>query len=418
MRVVPLLLALSLQAALASASAVSPPVSAAPAPVTTDSKGNPVTQLVGYVKDSAIRLATGSKELWTNHGRCKEIRAKQKDYREKQKKQWELQEKNISPKEMRARLAAISGGISYDEFVFLAKGKEDRAKLMNLVFLMWGAPKFFPYAMMFYPNILPSPFSPLPDASGAETKLEKLSRQRAHEVIKALVDLEDKARTVPYIAKLNIFGKKAQERRMVATDNLGRSMSTIMNAPGAIGGTGAAMVLEKMDSLLYTSGEAPFDRSEKRLVGVPSAIIVGLMNSISGPGILNGVMPNFMRRGNVVAHVQKISEADSFLVSENVDLESLSTARLLEACNDRLIAGCGRSDDELRKDLSDWLDLAVVKPATRTASSGEEFNGNLARVALMGYYSIEASRDPRCTSYLTRSLFQGQLTEEVSSKKR
>jgi hypothetical protein len=287
---------------------------------------------------------------------------------------------------------------------------------MNLVFLMWGAPKVFPYALMFYPNILPSPFSPLPDPSSRETKLEKVSRQRAHEVLKALVELEERARAVPYLDKLNIFGKKAQERSMIVTDNLGRSMSMIMTTAGATGGIGAAMVLDRIDGLLYKKGD-DFTRGAKRLVGVPGAIILGLMSSISGPGILNGVMPNFMRRGNVVAHVQKISEADNFLVSENVDLESLPNARLFQACNDRLIGGYGRSEEELRKDLSDWLDLAVVQPATRTAATGEEFNGNLARVALMGFYSLEAARDGRCASYLTRSLFQGQLTDDESKNR-
>ena len=413
---VPLLILSSVKTISVSASAVSAPVLACPTPTKKDGQGNPAIQLFDYVKDSAIRLTTGAKDMWSNHGRCKEIRAKQHDYREKLKKQWELQEKNLSPKGMKARLAAVNGGITYDEFIFLANGKEDRSKLMNLVFLMWGAPRVFPYALMFYPNILPSPFSPLPDASGPETKLEKISRQRAHEVIKALVDLEEKARSVPYLDKLNIFGKKAQERRMIATDNLGRSLSLIMTAPGATGGIGAGMLLETMNDLLYKTGEA-FTRGEKRLVGVPSPIILGLMSSISGPGILNGIMPNFMRRGNVVAHAQKISEADSFLVGENVDLESLSTVRLLEACNDRLIGGVGRSEEELRKDLSDWLDLAVVQPATRTAVTGEEFNGNLARAALMGYYSLEAVRDQRCTSYLTRSLFQGQLLEEESKQR-
>lgn len=404
---------LSLQCSMVGASASTVSTST-PAPTVaqpaTESDGNVVTQLFGYVKDSVTRTVTGTQEMWSNHGRCKEIRAKQKDYREKLKSQWELQEKNLSPKEMKRRLAAVNGGITYDEFVFLSKGKEDRGRLMNMVFLMWGAPKFFPYALMFYPNLLPSPFAPLPDASGMETKLEKLSRQRSHAVISTLVNLENEARSVPYLAKLNVFGKKKQERRMIAVDNLGRSIASVMGAAGVAGGAGAELVLEKLEGLLYKKGEE-FNRGDKRLVVVPGAIIVGLMNSISGPGVLNGVMPNFMRRGTVVAHVQKIAETDNFLVNEKVSLEGLSTSRLLEACNDRMIGGTGRSDEELRQDLSNWLDLAVVKPNQRIETTGEEFNENLARTALMGYYSLEAARDPRNASYLPRILFQGQLLQ-------
>ncbi len=393
----------------ASASAVSAPTPVISGPV-KEGDGNMVLQMFGYVKDSLARTVTGTKEMWCNHGRCKDIRSKQKDYREKLKTQWELQEKNLTPKEMRRRLAAVNGGITYDEFVFLTKGKDDRGKLMNMVFLMWGAPRLFPYALMFYPNMLPSPFSPLPDASGKETKLERLSRERSHAVIKTLVDLEREARTVPYLSKLNIFGKKQQQRKMVEVENFGKSMSAILATPGAMGGIGADLVLHKLDSLLYKEGEE-FTRGEKRLVEVPSAIILGLMASIQGSGPLNGVMPNFMRRGNVVAHAQKIAEADNFLVNERVSLESLSTSRLLEACNDRMIGCNGRSDEELRQDLSDWLDLAVVEPKNRTQTTGEDFNENLARTALMGYYSLEAVRDPRCTSYLPRCLFQGQLLD-------
>lgn len=406
-RIVAALLSLHCSIVGGSASTAHTPTTVA-APSTSESDGNVVTQLFGYVKDSVTRGVTGSKEMWSNHGRCNEIRAKQKDYRDKLKSQWELQEKNLPPKEMRRRLAAINGGITYDEFVFLSKGKEDRGRLMNMVFLMWGAPRLFPYALMFYPNMLPSPFAPLPDASGKETKLEKLSRERTHAVVTALLDLEKEARSVPYLAKLNIFGKKKQEQRMVAVDNYGRLIGSVMASPGATRGAGAELVLQKLEGILYQKGEE-FNRADKRLVGVPAAIIVGLMNSINGPGVLTGVMPNFMRRGTVVAHVQKIAETDNFLVNESVSLDTLSTSRLLEACNDRMIAGTGRNDEELRQDLSDWLDLAVVKPKQRVDTTGEEFNGNLARTALMGFYSLEAARDPRSASYLPRFLFQGQL---------
>ena len=53
--------------------------------------GNPVGQLVGYVKDSVVRTVDGTKEMWSNHGRCKEIRGKQKEHREKLKNEWEFE---------------------------------------------------------------------------------------------------------------------------------------------------------------------------------------------------------------------------------------------------------------------------------------------------------------------------------------
>lgn len=294
---------------------------------------------------------------------------------------------------------------------------------MNLLFIMWGAPRLFPYALMFYPDMLPSPFAPLPDASGRETKLEKLSRQRSHAVIETLLNIENEARSTPALAKLNIFGKKKQEQTMAKIDEIGKTASLLMMAPKSSpdsngAAVGARLLLEKMDSFLYNYG---FSKGEKRLVQVPKAITAGLMTGISGKSPLNGVIPNFMKRGTVVAHVQKVAEADNFLVEEKVDLDTLSTARLLEACNDRMIGGTGRSVDELRQELSDWLELAVVEPKGRMERTGEEFNENLARAALMGYYSVDATRDSRSSSYLPRSLFQGQLllpqTEAAGKKK-
>ena len=144
----------------ALSSSVAAPVASTPVAVDASSDGsggNVIFQLFGLVKDSLVRTVDGTKEMWGNHGRCKQIRSKQKEYREKLQKQWEFEEKGLTPKEMKQRLAKVNGGITYDEFVFLVKGQEDRGKLMNMFFLMWGAPRLFPYALMFYPEILPGP---------------------------------------------------------------------------------------------------------------------------------------------------------------------------------------------------------------------------------------------------------------------
>ena len=396
------------------ASAVSAPVTGTPSPPPTSraaggGDGNIVVQLFGLVKDSVVRMVDGSKEMWGNHGRCNEIRAKQKSYRSELKKRWEFEEQGLTPKEMRNRLREVNGGISFEEYMFLSKGKEDRGKLMNMVFLMWGAPKLFPYALMFYPDILPSPFAPPPAFSTKETKLEKMARERAHAVIQTFLSLEKEAHSTPAIAKINIFGRKKQQRTMDTIDSLGRQVATIMSTPGAKDEVGAQMILKSMDLLLYKKDE-DFTRGEKRLIQVPKSVVGGLLTAISGPTPLTGITPNFMRRGTVSTHLQKILEADKFLVTENVDLGSLSTTHLIEACNDRMIfAGPGRSDDELRKGLADWLDLAVVQPTDRIQRTGEFYNDALARATLMSYYSLEGARDSRCASYLPRTMFQGQL---------
>eukprot|EP00957_Ditylum_brightwellii_P159421 12135408-Ditylum_brightwellii.AAC.1 len=81
--------------------------------------GNPIVQLAGYVKDSVVRMKDGTVELYTNHQKCNEIRSKQQLY--------------AKLHDIKGKAAiAKAGGISYAEFDFLQRGKEDRSKLTQL----------------------------------------------------------------------------------------------------------------------------------------------------------------------------------------------------------------------------------------------------------------------------------------------
>ena len=119
-----------------------------------DSGTNPVFQLAGYVKDSFVRMKDGSVQLYTNHKKCNEIRSKQKEYLEKIASTLPKEEQKAAKK-----YYPSAGGITYEEFDFLQKGKEDRGRLANTVFMMVFAPNFVPYAFMFFPDMLPSSFS-------------------------------------------------------------------------------------------------------------------------------------------------------------------------------------------------------------------------------------------------------------------
>ena len=106
--------------------------------------------------------------------------------------------------------------------------------------------------------------------------------------------------------------------------------------------------------------------------------------------------------------MQKLNDIDNFLVEEKINLNDLSTARLLEACNDRMIGGPGQTDEEMREHLRNWLELGVNQPAKRIKESGEYFNCNLAKMALLSFYCISGARDDRSTSYLSRSMYSSQ----------
>jgi hypothetical protein len=362
--------------------------------------------------------------MWSNHGRCNDIRVKQRDYRQKVKKQWEFEEQGLTPQDLKKRLQGVNGGITYDDFVFLSKGREDRGKIMNLMSVAWMAPRLFPYALLYFPSMLPSPFARLPDGSAKETKLGKLSRERSHAVIRTFLAMEQQTKVVPAAAKfnpLNMFSKGKQQKQLDEMASLEQATAKAISTPGTRNAVGAGLVLKTLEDKLYKAEE--LTRGEKRLVSVANPIIKGLVECIEGPSLLSIVTPTFMIRGKICGQLKKIADADEFLIKQKVDLDSLSTASLLEACSDRMIGGPGRSDEELRQGLTDWLNLAVLQPNNRVEQTGEFYNENLARTALLSYYAMDGARDVRSASYLPRLLFQGQtqqatVEEEVERKRK
>jgi LETM1-like protein len=375
---------------------------------TADESGNPIGQFAGYIKDSVVRTAEGFGTLYKNHQRCNSIRAKQKDHKDKIQKKLEM-EGRLSKDEIKKRLKTVNGGITYEEYVFLIKGKEDRGKLMNMAFITWSAPKFLPYMLMFYPSMLPSPLARTADASGRESGLEKLSRERSHAVIQTLLNIENDAKVVPSFSKLNIFGKKAQEERMDAMGMMGALTSKILSTPCVRGPFGAQLFMNALGHHFYSDQE--YSRADNRLIGVPKSLIRGMVTLVEGPSPLTSFFPNFMNRGKVITHIKKITDCDEFLVNEKIDLETLESVHLVEACSERMIGGPGWSDEELRECLSEWLKLSVVQPAAKLQQGEQYYNSNLATFSLLCYNALDATRDDRSASYLPRTLFQGQIKD-------
>lgn len=363
---------------------------------------NPIIKLGEYVKDSFVRFKDGTVQLYTNHQTCNDIRSKQKAYLAKlsASAQTEQQQKILSKYKISA------GGISYDEFDFLQKGKEDRGKLANIVFMMMFAPNFVPYAFMFFPEMLPSPFS-ISTASKmgiAVSKWDSISRERTHAVVQTLLDLEKAARVPPIMSNVNPF-KGGTKRLMEKMEILGHQLGGILVTNGARGCEGAELVMEVLKDQIYKTSK--HTRTETSLANLPKSVISGIGRALEAPSF-NSLIPNFIIRGKVLNNLKQIEESDEFLVEQNVDLSSLSTTVLQEACNSRLIGGIGRSDEEMILHLSKWLELAVKQPDRITKQGNLYYNANLARVALLAYNAIDAARDERSTSYLPRLLFQGQ----------
>jgi hypothetical protein len=358
---------------------------------------NPVFALAGFLKDQLVRMKDGTVECYTNHKRCNDIRSKQRTFAQS----------NGEP-----RRTATSGGITYEEYDFLQRGKDDRGKVGSLVFMSFFAPNFLPYMIMFNPGAMPSPFRVPPAAAGSaieETKWEKISRQRTHAVLSALLDMEKSARVAPTLSKMNPFGAGKTKRTMERIDAMGHTGATLLTTADVVGSSGGAALLRMLSNKLYkSSADGPWDKKDTQLLTVPKPIIRGLAGAISAEtGPPSSFLPNFMVRGQVINHIQKVAEADEFLVKNNIDLGTIAGEPLMQACDVRLIGGPGRSDDELRQGLKQWLNDVTA------TEDGKQCNANLARAALLGYNAVEGARDARSMSYLPRLMFQGQYGSQV-----
>lgn len=372
-------------------------LSNAPVSIHSSSPGNVASQLVGGIKDFFVSYTDAFKAMRMDHERCNMIRQKQNRYKASLKNEWE--ELGVDPTEIRTRLSAVNGGVSFDEFLFLRKGRSDREKLISLVFYASFLPKMLPYMLMFNSgNMLPDQFPKKPISFG-ETKREALSRERCHAALKMLMNL-DRSAHVPGFS-LNPFGGSKKRQQMELYKNI-----TLAIGEALPENPGPDYVMKALERKLFQT-EKPTAR-EVSLVGLPSVFTRGLANVISGNSnrALEGLIPNFIDRTSVLSHIKSVSISDEFLVNQEVDITTLGGPTLVEACNDRLIATLGSSEAEMQEKLTSWLRYAAIIPSRRIRTTGEYYNANLARSALMCYYALDSLRHKQSAAPLPRQLMQ------------
>ena len=353
---------------------------------------NPVLQLLGYVKDSMVNFKDGLSQMNSDHKRCNDIRTKQREYA-----------KDNGFSRPRGLKGIQTGGVSYEEYDFLRKGLVDRNKLFAVTLVATCLPNYFVYYMWSFPDMLPGPFLKMKDAG-------EISRERCHAVISTLLDIEKGARVAPWSSKLNPFGKKATERAMERLRKLGDLACDSFEEKGAIGPSGGALILKKMRNELYTKD--PPSKQRLLLAGniIPKQIVKGLGKAISADPFTKGASPFGI---GLVKHVEYVTLADEFLVDQKVDIDSINSVLLAEACSARLIGGHGSTDEERKEALFQWLEQTEITPKEETKNGAGHFNGNLARAALMCYNAIDSTRDSRSDSRLLRMMYRGQMKEHV-----
>jgi len=349
---------------------------------------NIVFQLGGYVKDSLTRFKDGTIELYTNYQKCQTIRNKEKAFQTINYEDSDNNNNNIGIYKKR--------GITYHDYNFLQKQKLDRGKLGNMLFLLFFAPNIMPYSIMFFPDMLPSPFHPKSTTSLSTTndmKYSSASRQISHAILKTLIDIEqlgssDSSNKSSSKSLLPFgFGKKKAEQKVqqmkellyLTTSFFGSGSSCTTNVPLLLHEdndensskvtttTPTVQILTKLHDQIYTSEKPTKDQT--RFVTVPKPILKGISNllpSSSAPSFLENFLPNFLIRNNILKHIQMIAEGDEFLINEDIDFTTIDNDSLKEICMDRCIVVSSSNDNDdttvLHEKLANWLQFTVVQP--------------------------------------------------------
>lgn len=351
------------------------------------STSNPVAQLATYVRSTVVNFKNGLVQMNTDHRRCNAIREKQRAFA-----------KANGTTRPRGIKGIQTGGIDFEEYDFLGKGLTDRNKLFLVGVVSVCLPNYFVYYLWSFPDMMPTPFLKVKDQ-------EEISRERCHAVLMTLLDIEKGARVAPWSAKLNPFGRKATERAMERLGGLITLGCDSLAENGATGPNGGRMILQKLRPQLYTS--EPPTKQQRLLTGkiVPRQIMKGVTKAIGADPLNKGASPFGI---GTTKHVETVALADEFLVDQNVDIASINSALIAEACSARLIGGPRWSEAERQKGLAAWLEDTVIAPREATKDGTLHYNGNLARAALMCYNAVDGARDARADSKLLRVLYQGQ----------
>ncbi|KAL7477365.1 hypothetical protein ACHAW6_003175 [Cyclotella cf. meneghiniana] len=383
----------TLQYATVQSLAIAPCLTAATKTRRTASS-NPVIQLLTYIKDSMINFKNGLVRMNVDHRCCNIIRQKQI-----------LHAKSMGSTRPRGIRGIQTGGISYAEYDFLRKGLVDRNKLLAVTVVMLCLPNYFVYYLWSFPDMLPSPFLHRKDAN-------EISRERCHAVVSALLEIERGARVPPFSSKLNPFGKKGAERNMERLARYADKACGLFAQDGAVGPNGGKVIMEKLRCELFTN-EAP-NKQQLMLMPkyFPKQVLKGLGKVIGADPLNKGSSPFGI---GPLKHIESVTLADEFLVGQNVDIDSIDSDLLAEACSARLIGGPGWTDDERKEGLSTWLQEVERGPKDVIMNHDGHFNGNLARAVLMCYNAVDAVRDERSDSRLARMMYQGQIKTGVSA---
>ncbi|GMI15224.1 hypothetical protein TrVE_jg237 [Triparma verrucosa] len=363
-----------------------------PIPSGGPTSANADTNMIkGFVQGIGATLTKGRRattQLWTNYNLVKDIRSRYK---------------------------SDATSVSYDEFSLMQRGVEDRWKVLNVMSLMFFASDVAPYALMFYPTMLPSTFSSrfYVPAEGEETQtgpspayiqeLVQSDLNRAHAVVESMLSLERSCVKPSFLEGLNPFGKSASQKKMSSL----RSVSQIVKNMMHLKPQNALAELEQ-----FAFHPDPTSRKVQRFAHAPKPLISGLAKC-NNVGVGPIPLPNFMLRAQLVKHMDKLESYDSYLLSQlskSPDfLDTLSASCIIELGSDRCVLSTSHSVRDVREGVRTWLENAGRQEGYEgvVVEERRRFVKVLGKAIMLGVNCVQGVREERGESELVREMFRG-----------
>ena len=312
----------------------------------------------------------------------------------------QIREVNLLKK--RAKLDG-DDSLSYSEFRFIERSREDFKKCVRLAFTAYLSPELFFYSYVVIPAIstdnpwawttLPSTFD---DAKEEGMRNVIKIKRRQHAVFRGVTGLmENTFDDIP--EKIRKQRLQQLDRVKGASKCVGKSIEAALNElePYYTADNGKKRGKQQPSNaarMLRTKKQDGKKRVEMCLDGMPWASVKDTCKSFGIDGMPNIFFLRRLNRGEISRHFDGIRKADNHI--SRIGVEALSDEELVDACLERCISiDSTRSMGDMRKDISQWLNIVESPPTHK-----KQYNDQNLRLLLAGLHSVKAVRGSRFSS--------------------
>ena len=204
------------------------------------------------------------------------------------------------------RKARGSEALTFKEYKFVEREKEDMSKVFRMLVTIPFSPEFFFYSYIVFPTMgssNPWAWSAMPSGFDADPEDERkrtdvLQKRRVQAVVKAITTLKGETVEAGGDAKQ----LAARERQLAMIERALKS-SSMRDA------------LKECAPLLMTDSDRRLAPLKMKLRDVPGAIVKDCLRCVGIEGLPNIPLINRLNKGEVAKHFDKVRDSDVFLAS-------------------------------------------------------------------------------------------------------